>query len=157
MNWILYQSFFRNLKAYDLRNVSMNYFHCTNWIKSTSLKYLWQDKSFFIQGLAKDKNITKKINYSNQILEYSYFKSLEICIKEKGEIVIHPRDLLKVFSFPFPKQVASPRNSPVLPTLTKDNYLLTPKLSCIQPINLPSNIISLFWFLIRSFIKIKRS
>lgn len=57
-------------------------------IKSTSLKYLWQDKSFFIQVLAKYKNTSykEKINYSNQILKYSYFKSPEIYIKEREEI-----------------------------------------------------------------------
>lgn len=117
--------------AYDLRNVSMNYFHCTNWLRTHP--FLWQGKSFFIQGLAKDKNTSykEKINYSNQILKYSYFKSPEIYLEEREEIPNSSKRPAESILLSIPKASSLPEEL-TCPTHTdKDNHLLTSKLSCI--------------------------
>lgn len=66
--------------------------------------------SFFIQGFARDKQYNlkeKKLNRSNQILEYTYLRK---GWGGKKKSLTDARGL-KVSPFPFPKQWASPRNS----------------------------------------------
>lgn len=132
MNWILHWSFFRNPKEYNLRNVSMNYFHCTNWSTVHPLNCHGMIRHPLFNLLPKINNNTsykkkkkKKTNKPQQsypwtfILKWSLLKSFE------RKFLVDARGL-KVSLFPFPKQLAS-QNS--LPTLNGQPSFYTSNLS----------------------------